>query len=47
MGKPFKGIYFVLFASSEEAVKHCDILSCFMVPCKEVIFSSDFMESFP
>jgi hypothetical protein len=41
------GIDLILFASAEETVKHRDVLSCFMVARKEVIFSAQVMESFP
>jgi hypothetical protein len=40
IGKPFMGIDLILFASAEETVKHRDVLSCFMVARKEVIFSA-------
>jgi len=45
IGKPFPGIDLVLFASAEEAVKHSDILSRFMITSKEVILAPKIMET--
>ena len=47
ISKPFLGIDVVFFASAEETVKHSDVFGCFMVSCKQEIFSFEFMESFP